>query len=55
MKSNEIHRALADAWNRRDFEGMRALMHPEYSYTGADGKEHPGPEAGIAIAELTAQ
>lgn len=54
MTAKEIHRAVAAAWNSRDFEGMRALMHPEYTYMGGDGKEHAGPAAGIAIAQMYA-
>ena len=50
----DIHREMFAAWNSRDFKKMRELMHSEYSYTGADGKEAKGPEAGMAIAQMYA-
>lgn len=34
------------------FKKMRELLHPDYHYTGADGKEAHGPDAGIAIAQM---
>ena len=47
-----VHNAMLDAWNRRDFETMRALLHPQYTYTGGDGKELPGgPDTGVAVAK----
>ena len=34
---------------------MRSLLHPEYSYTGGDGKELTGgPDTGVAIAQAYA-
>ncbi len=51
----EIHREVFAAWNSRDFKKMRELMHSGYSYTGPDGKEAKGPEAGMAIAQMYAQ
>lgn len=50
----EIHREVFGAWNSRDFHKMRELLHPEYTYTGADGKQANGPEAGMAIAQMYA-
>ena len=50
-----IHRQLVDAWNQRDFEEMRNLLHPEYTYTGGDGKELTGgPDTGLHIAKMYA-
>jgi steroid delta-isomerase-like uncharacterized protein len=43
-----------EAWNRRDFARYRELLHPGYSYTGGDGQEQKGPEAGMAVAEMFA-
>lgn len=43
-----------EAWNKRDFARMRDLMHPEYSYTGGDGQEQKGPDAGLAVAHMFA-
>jgi steroid delta-isomerase-like uncharacterized protein len=50
-----IHKEMTELWNRRDFEGFRRLIHPEYSYTGPDGKEMTGgPDTGVGIAQLYA-
>jgi steroid delta-isomerase-like uncharacterized protein len=43
-----------EAWNSRDFDRMRDLMHPDYSYTGGDGQEQKGPEAGLAVSRMFA-
>ncbi|MDR8391697.1 ester cyclase [Aliifodinibius sp. S!AR15-10] len=37
---------------KREFDKARKLMHPKYSYTGADGKRHEGIEAGIGVGEM---
>ena len=34
-----------------DFDGLRALYHPDYTYTGTDGVETKGAEAGVAVAQ----
>src|ERR1044071_8087196 len=50
-----IHQQVASLWNQRDFAGLRNLMDPEYSYTGADGKEMTGgPDVGVGIAQMFA-
>ncbi len=54
MSAADIARASMDAWNRRDFAAMRGLMHRDYSYTGGDGQEQKGQDAGIAVAEMFA-
>ena len=47
-----VHRELADAWNRRDFERVRSLLHPQYRHTGPDGGELAGcPDSAIAMME----
>ena len=33
---------------------MRDLMHPDYTYTGGDGREQKGPDAGMALARMYA-
>ena len=53
--ASEIHRQCLDAWNRRDWEAMRSLMHADYRYTGPDGKERIGPEAGLELAKMYAR
>ena len=50
----QIHQQMMNAWNARDFDTMRSLLHPDYTYTGGDGKEVSGPDAGIAIARMYA-
>jgi steroid delta-isomerase-like uncharacterized protein len=50
----DIHREVFAAWNKRDYKKMRELLHPDYRYTGGDGKEAVGPDAGIAIGQMYA-
>ena len=50
-----IHREFAEAWNRRDYEAIRALIHPEYTYTGGDGKQITGgPDLSVQISMMYA-
>ena len=49
-----IARDLTEAWNRRDWNRYREVLHPDYSYTGGDGQQQKGPEAGIALVEMYA-
>jgi len=52
VSGDTVHREMLDAWKRRDFDAMRALFHPEYTYVGGDGKTVPGgPDIGIEIAK----
>jgi steroid delta-isomerase-like uncharacterized protein len=50
----QIHQQMVNAWNARDYDTMQSLLHPDYTYTGGDGKEMRGPEAGMAIARMYA-
>ena len=50
-----IHRELLGAWNRRDFEKMKTLLHPDYVYVAGDGKEARGVEAGLQNAYIYAR
>jgi steroid delta-isomerase-like uncharacterized protein len=53
--AKEIHEELADAWNTRDFSRYRKLLHPEYTYTGGDGKEMAGgPDVGVGVGKMFA-
>jgi len=54
MSPTDIAREYFDCWNRRDWEKYRSLMHPQYSYTGGDGREQTGPEAGLAVGQMFA-
>jgi predicted ester cyclase len=47
-----IHREMIDAIVADDFDRIRELLHPEYAYTGGDGQQHHGPEAGLAVAKM---
>ena len=50
-----IHHETVACWNRRDFDGMRNLCHPEYTFTGGDGKEVTGgPEIAVTIGRMWA-
>ncbi|GAA4946733.1 hypothetical protein GCM10023224_32790 [Streptomonospora halophila] len=45
-----IHQDMFDAAMRHDYERLRALMHPDYVFTGSDGVER-GADDSVAIAE----
>jgi steroid delta-isomerase-like uncharacterized protein len=46
-----IHLAYLEAVNRHDLARIGELFHPDYTYLGADGVEHQGPDAGVAQVE----
>jgi len=54
MSPREVAQNIFDAWNSRNFDRMRELLHPDYTYTGGDGQEQKGPEAGMAVAHMFA-
>ena len=54
MSAADVAREGLEAWNKRDFARMRELMHAEYSYTGGDGVEQKGADAGMAVAQMFA-
>jgi steroid delta-isomerase-like uncharacterized protein len=37
--------------NTRDIDGFRELLHPDYTYQGADGVEIKGPDVGVAVVQ----
>ena len=53
--ASDVQREMITAWNSRDFAKMRSLLDPAYSYTGPDGKEVTGPDAGMEIAQMYAR
>jgi steroid delta-isomerase-like uncharacterized protein len=55
LTTDNMHRELLGAWNRRDFEKMKTLLHPDYVYRAGDGKEARGVEAGLQNAYMYAQ
>ena len=54
MSAKAIAKDYLEAWNQREFDRMRHLMHPDYTYTGGDGQELRGPEAGLAVSQMFA-
>ena len=52
--TTSIAREYTDAWNRRDWARYRQLLHSDYSYTGGDGQEQKGPDAGLASGQMFA-
>ena len=52
---SNMHREFLGAWNRRDFEQMKTLLHPDYVYVAGDGKEARGIEAGLQNAYIYAR
>ena len=48
-----LARQYLETFNNRDWDGMRALLHPEYTYTGGDGSQMTGgPDVGVAVAQM---
>jgi len=47
-----IARQYLEAVPRREFDKVRELYHPQYSYTGGDGQRQEGADAGIAVAQM---
>ena len=47
-----IQSQMFAAVERGDAKVLRELCHSDYAYTGVDGVEHEGAEAGLAVAEL---
>jgi steroid delta-isomerase-like uncharacterized protein len=46
-----IAREMIDFVNKRELIRFREMLHDDYTYTGADGVTHTGPEAGVAQVE----
>ena len=49
-----IAREYLESFNRRDWDRIRDLFAPGYSYTGGDGEKQQGPEAGLAVVQMWA-
>ena len=47
-----IQHEMFAAVEERDFDRLRELTHPDYTYTGGDGVEQAGADAAVAVAEL---
>ncbi len=42
---------MIDKVNTRDIDGFRELLHPDYTYLGADGVKIASVDAGVAVVE----
>lgn len=49
--AGRMMRRYIDAVTRRDFAAIRQLLHPQYSYTGGNGRRQEGAEAAVAMAQ----
>ena len=49
-EATSIQKQMIRTIEEHDLEGLRALYHPDYVYTGPDGVELKGAEAGVAVA-----
>jgi steroid delta-isomerase-like uncharacterized protein len=47
-----LHREMLDAVSARDFDKLREMYHPDYTYLSSDGNEQKGAEAGVAVAQM---
>jgi steroid delta-isomerase-like uncharacterized protein len=47
-----IAREYLEAVPRHDFDKVRELFHPQYSFTGGDGRRQEGADAGIAVTQM---
>jgi steroid delta-isomerase-like uncharacterized protein len=54
MNPEMIHRTVSELWNARKIDEIAALAGPDYTYTGADGNERPGIQAGLDVARMFA-
>ena len=50
-EATSIQQKMIRTIEAHDFEGLRALYHPDYTYTGPDGVEVKGADAGVAVAQ----
>lgn len=50
-EATDLQEKMWDTIRNQDFEALRALYHPDYTYTGTDGQEHKSADAGIAVAQ----
>jgi steroid delta-isomerase-like uncharacterized protein len=48
VDATAMHLDYLDRVNHADLGRIRAMFHKDYTYTGADGVEQRGPEAGVA-------
>ena len=46
-----LHRKMFEVVMARDYDGLRALLHPDYVYMTSDGVEQKGADAAVAVPE----
>lgn len=51
LTTKDAHQRMFEIVKSRDWTQGRDLLHPDYTYTGGDGHEAKGPDAGIEIAQ----
>jgi steroid delta-isomerase-like uncharacterized protein len=54
MSPTDIAREYTASFNDRKFDRARELLHSDYTYTGPDGREQRGPDAGVAVLKMWA-
>jgi len=52
VDSANIVKQYVEAMNSHNIDKIRQLLHPQYSYTGSDGKRQEGIEAGINVTTM---
>ena len=50
----DIARQYLEAAPSRDFDKVRQLYHPQYTYTGGDGQLQKGAQAGMDVGQMFA-
>lgn len=54
-RAAEVAEAYLECFNTRNLDGVRELLHTDYTYTGPDGQTTPGAEAAVAVMEMYAE
>ena len=47
MEVGRLSEKMLQAWKARDWNSIRAVLHPDYVYTGPDGERVAGVDAGL--------
>jgi len=50
MDGRELSRAIFDAWNERDWDAIRGVLHPDFAYAAPCGECVAGVDAGFETA-----
>ena len=49
-----IAREYMETWNKRDWAHYRSMYHADYTYTGGDGQQMSGADAGVGVGQMFA-